>query len=72
MDHNENTVVHPYCIQAMKTYMIYHHLKYKKDPAYRTYEADLVIETRAMRKRFLNLSPASIVNLVEQTWGAQE
>jgi hypothetical protein len=72
MDHNENTVVHPYCIQAMKTYMIYHYLKFRKDPAYRSYEGDLLIETRAMRRRFLNLSPASIVNLVEQTWGAQD
>lgn len=72
MEHNDDTVVHPYCIQALKTYLIYHYLKNRKDMMYRDYEIALQVETRAMRKRFLNLSPASIVNLVEQTWGAQE
>jgi hypothetical protein len=72
MEHNDDTVVHPYCITAMKTCMKYNYLKNRKDPFYRAYETDVLIELKEMRNRFLNLSAETIRNVVEQQWGGIE
>jgi hypothetical protein len=72
MEVNDDMIVDPRCIAAMKVYMKLNWYKDKKDPYWQSYQGDLIVETKEMRNRFFNMSEASIVNLVEQTWGGQE
>ena len=69
---NDETEVHPYAIQCMKVYIKYHYLKNRRDSFYQAFEGELLVEYKEMRNRFSGLDMATIVNVVEQTWGVQE
>ena len=72
MEINDEMIVDPRCMKALKVYVKMNWLKDKRDPYWQQYERDLIIETKEMRNRFFDLSLASITNLVEQTWGGIE
>jgi hypothetical protein len=69
---NDETCVHPYCIAWIKAFTLTEFYKRRKDPAWQIFSADEMVERRLMRRRFMTLSPATIVNIVEQQWGSQE
>jgi hypothetical protein len=69
---NKDTIVHPYCIQWVKTYALAELLLRKKDPNYRIFEAKEMIERRQMRKRIMGMGKEDFVNVYEQQYGANE
>lgn len=69
---NEETLVHPYAIQWLKDQIMYDYYLRRKDPLAPSFEARRDKELFWMRKRFMELSKEDIINIWEQTFGANE
>jgi hypothetical protein len=72
MTNNDNTSIHPYTTQWVKTYVMAEYYLRKRDPLAGSFASKAEIERHTMRKRIAEINPETIVNIIEQQFGANE
>jgi hypothetical protein len=71
-ENNVNTIVHPYCIEWAKVYVMKKFFFVKGDARYQELKQAEIIECKQMRKRVFSISKEDFVNIYEQQFGANE
>jgi len=70
---NADTVVHPYCVQWVKTFCLLEiYIRMRDTTMIAIYKEKEEIERRAMRRRIMEQGPQDFINVYEQQFGAYE